>query len=241
MQLPIARHNNVRQHKQPNAVPTLSLAPRKCCGSSKSFLGGTSSLAVDLSNTQKENRKSASRRAAVQCGVLDFVGRDLLRFDTGKWYDDVEEHGAMAMYMPLEGGPEGRYVLKLKREGYHILNLTARGLGDPEAYLMKVHGVRPAHFGKEPIATFYMPPEIDYRLSLLPPDSKGLVLWLTDGKVLSRAELQYLILIPVLRPNVRVVVEMGGARQVEWYPLKEIVGLPPPNATIGSEESKANE
>jgi hypothetical protein len=143
MQLPIARHNNVRQHKQPNAVPRLSLAPRKCCGSSKSFLGGTSSLAGDLSNAQKENRKSASRRAAVQCGVLDFVGRDLLRFDTGKWYDDVEEHGAMAMYMPLEGGPEGRYVLKLKREGYHILNLTARGLGDPEAYLMKVHGVRP--------------------------------------------------------------------------------------------------
>jgi hypothetical protein len=40
-----------------------------------------------------------------------------------------------------------------------------------------------AHFGKEPIATFYMPPEIDFRLSLLPPDSKGLVLWLTDGKV----------------------------------------------------------
>jgi hypothetical protein len=36
-------------------------------------------------------------------------------------------------------------------------------------------------------------------------------------------------------------ISSSGSRQVEWYPLKEIVGLPPPNATIGSEESKANE
>ncbi|GAQ89806.1 NAD(P)H:plastoquinone dehydrogenase complex subunit N [Klebsormidium nitens] len=235
-----AQHSDARRSRQ-SAAASASYLPsaRRCGTASKPFLSGSSLLLPQSNLISAEKRKNnAVQKGETTCGLLDFVGRDLLRFDTGKWYEDVEQNGAMAMYMPLEGGPEGRYVLKLKDEGYHILNLNARGLGDPEAYLMKVHGVRPAHFGKEPIATFYMPPEVDFRLSLLHPDSKGLVLWLTDGKVLSRAELQYLTLIPVLRPKVRVVVEMGGARQVEWYPLKEIVGMPPPDATILPGEKK---
>eukprot|EP00243_Klebsormidium_subtile_P004369 TRINITY_DN18348_c0_g1_i1.p1 TRINITY_DN18348_c0_g1~~TRINITY_DN18348_c0_g1_i1.p1 ORF type:complete len:259 (+),score=22.89 TRINITY_DN18348_c0_g1_i1:105-881(+) len=238
--LAFAQQTDARRVRQSAAASAPYLLSAKRCGfPSRPFLSGSPLLSSHSNLISAERRKNnAVQKGETTCGLLDFVGRDLLRFDTGKWYEDVEQNGAMAMYMPLEGGPEGRYVLKLKDEGYHILNLNARGLGDPEAYLMKVHGVRPAHFGKEPISTFYVPPEVDFRLSLLPPDSKGLVLWLTDGKVLSRAELQYLTLIPVLRSRVRVVVELGGARQVEWYPLKEIVGLPPPNATIKAEEGK---
>lgn len=40
-----------------------------------------------------------------------------------------------------------------------------------------------AHVGKQPIARWYFPPEVDYRLSLLPPDAKGLVVWVIEAKV----------------------------------------------------------
>ncbi|GLJ44826.1 hypothetical protein SUGI_0942910 [Cryptomeria japonica] len=162
----------------------------------------------------------------VRCGIEDFVGGDLLGFDLGNWYEDVEKYKAIAIYPPHEGGYSGRYATKLRYEGYHLLNLTARGLGDLETYLTKVHAVRPAHLGKQPIARFNMPPEIDYRLSLLPPKSKGLVLWLIEAKVLSKTELQFLALLPTLRPKVRVIAQCGNWRKFKWKPLREIIDLP---------------
>jgi hypothetical protein len=75
--------------------------------------------------------------------LRDFIGGDLLGFDLDKWASDVEKYGALAVYAPAEGGYEGRYAVRLKSEGYHFMNISARGLGDPEAYLTKVHGVRP--------------------------------------------------------------------------------------------------
>ncbi|KAG6631018.1 NAD(P)H-quinone oxidoreductase subunit N-like isoform X1 [Carya illinoinensis] len=42
-----------------------------------------------------------------------------------------------------------------------------------------------AHLGKQPIARWYFPPEVDYRLDALPPDAKGLVVWIIEAKVLS--------------------------------------------------------
>ncbi|KAH7276735.1 hypothetical protein KP509_39G019700 [Ceratopteris richardii] len=148
----------------------------------------------------------------VVCGLelKDFIGGDLLGFDLDQWEEDVENHKAIAFYPPHEGGLEGRYVTRLKSQGYHFLNLTARGLGDVEAYLSKVHAVRPPHLGKQKIVRWYYPPEIDYRLSLLPENSKGLVLWLIEAKVLSKAELQYLAILPTLQPKVRVVAECGN-------------------------------
>jgi hypothetical protein len=84
------------------------------------------------------------RPLRVVCGGLgDFVGGDLLGFDLDKWVQDVEKYGSIAVYAPAEGGYEGRYCTRLKGEGYHFMNISARGLGDPEAYLTKVHGVRP--------------------------------------------------------------------------------------------------
>jgi hypothetical protein len=76
-------------------------------------------------------------------GLLDFVGGDLVKPDIGRWLDDVEEHKALAIYPPHEGGYEGRYLNRLKRQGYYFLDLTARGLGDPEATLTKIHPVCP--------------------------------------------------------------------------------------------------
>ncbi|XP_076886859.1 NAD(P)H-quinone oxidoreductase subunit N, chloroplastic-like [Bidens hawaiensis] len=165
--------------------------------------------------------------AIIKCSreFSDFVGGDLLKPDLGKWLADVEEHKAIAIYSPHEGGYEGRYLNRLRYQGYRFLDLSARGLGDPETTLTKLHPVCPAHVGKQPIARWYFPPEVDYRLSLLPPDAKGLVLWILEAKVLSKAELQFLALLPSLRPKVRMIAECGNWRKFVWTPLKDIAGL----------------
>uniref|UniRef100_A0A0F7GYC9 NADH dehydrogenase-like complex N n=1 Tax=Pelargonium transvaalense TaxID=158603 RepID=A0A0F7GYC9_9ROSI len=158
-------------------------------------------------------------------GIKDFIGGDLVKFDLGKWLSDVEEHKALAIYTPHEGGYEGRYFTRLRYQGYYFLDLSARGLGDPETTLTKVHPVCPAHVGKQPISRWYFPPEVDFRLSVLPPDAKGLIVWVIEAKVLSKAELQFLALLPELRPKVRVIAECGNWRNVVWRPLKEAAGL----------------
>ncbi|GBG83231.1 hypothetical protein CBR_g36846 [Chara braunii] len=149
--------------------------------------------------------RGSSSRARVSCGIMDFLGADLLRFDVGRWKRDLDTHGALAVYCPLEGGSEGRYACGLKDDGWNFMNISARGLGDPEAYLSKIHAVTP---------------------------------------VLSKAELQYLVLLPALRPNVRVVAEMGGYRQFRWKPLKDVVGLPPlkelPDSTTATGSTSAS-
>uniref|UniRef100_A0A0F7GZL8 NADH dehydrogenase-like complex N n=1 Tax=Erodium texanum TaxID=28960 RepID=A0A0F7GZL8_EROTE len=160
-----------------------------------------------------------------QVNILDFIGGDLLKPDLGRWLSDVEEHKALAIYPPHEGGYEGRYLSRLRYQGYYFLDMSARGLGDPETVLTKVHPVCPAHLGKQPIARWYFPPEVDFRLSQLPPDAKGLVVWLIEAKVLSKAELQFLTLLPTLRPKVRVIAECGNWRKFVWRPLKDVVGL----------------
>ncbi|KAJ4807431.1 NAD(P)H-quinone oxidoreductase subunit N [Rhynchospora pubera] len=151
---------------------------------------------------------------SVRCGGLsDFIGGDLLKPDLGRWLEDVEKHKALAVYSPHEGGYEGRYLTRLRYQGYVFLDLSARGLGDPETTLTKIHPVCPPHLGRQPIARWYFPPEVDYRLNLLPPEAKGLVVWIIEAKVLSKAELQFLALLPSLRPKVRVIAECGNCLQ----------------------------
>lgn len=79
-------------------------------------------------------------------GIGDFIGGDLLRPDIGKWLSDVEEHKALAIYSPHEGGYEGRYFTRLRYQGYYFLDLSARGLGDPETTLTKIHPVCPVSY-----------------------------------------------------------------------------------------------
>lgn len=134
---------------------------------------------------QQQRRFEKTAAMVVKCGrgIQDFIGGDLVRFDLGRWLSDVEEHKALAIYSPHEGGYEGRYLNRLRYKGYHFLDLSARGLGDPETTLTKVHPVCPAHLGKQPIARWYFPPEVDYRLQMLPPNAAGLVVWILEAKV----------------------------------------------------------
>lgn len=175
--------------------------------------------------TPKSKRCGSVKCSGSEIGIGDFIGGDLLRFDLGRWLSDVEEHKALAIYTPHEGGYEGRYLSRLQYQGYYFLDLTARGLGDPETTLTKIHPVCPAHVGKQPIARWYFPPEVDYRLQALPRDAKGLVVCIIEAKVLSKSELQFLALLPTLRPKVRVIAECGNWRKFTWKPLKEIAGL----------------
>ncbi|XP_062081665.1 NAD(P)H-quinone oxidoreductase subunit N, chloroplastic [Humulus lupulus] len=188
--------------------------------------GESAAAAVTRGVRWQKGNKEAKRNGVVRCiGLGDFIGGDLVKPDLGRWLSDVEEHKALAIYPPHEGGYEGRYLNRLIYNGYYFLDISARGLGDPETTLTKIHPVCPAHLGKQPIARWYFPPEVDYRLDALPPDAKGLVVWIIEAKVLSKAELQFLALLPTLRPKVRVIAECGNWRKFMWKPLKEIAGL----------------
>ncbi|XVF80383.1 hypothetical protein PTKIN_Ptkin15bG0065600 [Pterospermum kingtungense] len=141
--------------------------------------------AKDVSKTYKSRRFGLVKcSSGSEIGIGDFIGGDLLRFDLERWLSDVEEHKALAIYTPHEGGYEGRYLTRLRYQGYYFLDLTGRGLGDPETTLTKIHPVCPPHVGKQPIARWYFPPEVDYRLQALPPNAKGLVVWIIEAKVI---------------------------------------------------------
>ncbi|GJP48315.1 hypothetical protein CLOM_g10391 [Closterium sp. NIES-68] len=223
----------VRSSSRQVPASSASARPSQCGAVSFSGLRTTTSVsqvaAAKTCRSALPSRSSSASRGVVTCGLDDFIGGDLIGLDLGQWVDDVERYGAVGFYSPAEGGAEGRYATSLKYAGYHLMNISARGLGDPEAYLLKTHGVRPPHLGRQAVARFYLPPEVDYRLSVLPPKYKGLVLWIGEAKVLARNELQFLTLLPVLRPNVKVVVEMGNSRKFYWKPMQELVGLPTPS------------
>ena len=146
---------------------------------------------------------------------------------TGKSFiRDLEKSGALGVYVPLEGGIEGRYQRRVRSAGYQTINITARGLGDLAAYLTTVHGVRPPHLGKKTIGqdaavgqVYFVPPIATYELESLPANSKGLVLWIIEGHILSRQEKEYLIDLPKNEPRIKVVLEVGGDRYIHWEPL----------------------
>lgn len=147
---------------------------------------------------------------------------------TGKSFiRDLEKYGALGVYVPLEGGIEGRYQRRVRAAGYQTINITARGLGDIAAYLTTVHGVRPPHLGKKNIGqgaavgdVYFIPPIASYELETLPANSKGLVLWIIEGHILSRQEKEDLINLPKDEPRIKVVLEVGGDRYIHWEALE---------------------
>jgi NAD(P)H-quinone oxidoreductase subunit N len=152
--------------------------------------------------------------------ALITTGRGMIR--------DLEKSGSLAVYVPLEGGFEGRYQRRLRAAGYMTHNITARGLGDLAMYLTGVHGVRPPHLGKKTVGNgaavgyvYYLPPIVNYRLEQLPPQAKGLILWIIEGQILSSEEIEYLTVLPNSEPRVKVIVEMGGDRVFRWTPLQD--------------------
>ena len=58
--------------------------------------------------------------------------------------------------------------------------------------------------------------------SLLDGDSP-VVLWLLEGQVLSTAEISSLVALTQREPRLKLVVEMGGSRELRWQPLAELV------------------
>ena len=71
---------------------------------------------------------------------------------TGRGFrQDLEQAGALALYVPLEGGSETRLLRRLRAAGYKAHLPSARGLGDPGAYLFELHGVRPPHLGHQSV------------------------------------------------------------------------------------------
>ena len=48
------------------------------------------------------------------------------------------------------------------------------------------------------------------------------VLWLLEGQVLSAAEITSLVALCKREPRLKIVVEMGGARELRWKPLAEV-------------------
>lgn len=146
-----------------------------------------------------------------------------------KFTRDLEKNGALAVRMPLEGGFEGRYRRRVRQAGYDCVYMSVRGMGDLSAYLLDVHGVRPPHLGKKNMDEsavgdrYFIPPIVRYRLETMPPKSKGLLLWLIEGHILSNQEVDFLVSLPKIEPKVKVVLEMGGERQFDWFPLKDAV------------------
>ena len=141
---------------------------------------------------------------------------------------DLEKFGALGVYVPLEGGYEGRYQRRLRAAGYTTLHITAKGLGDVAAYITRIHGVRPPHLGKKSTGSgaavgqvYYLPPILNSHLEQLPPKSKGLVLWIIEGHILSNQEVEYLTNLPQLEPRVRVIIERGGDRAFRWTSLEK--------------------
>lgn len=145
-----------------------------------------------------------------------------------KFIRDLESSGALGIYVPPEGGFEGRYRRRLRAAGYVTLNITARGLGDLVAYLTEVHGIRPPHLGKKSSGqgaavgyVYYAPPIVNYHLQQLSPKAKGLVLWIMEGHQLSNQEVEFLANLPNQEPRVKVALERGGDRYFRWTPLKQ--------------------
>lgn len=139
---------------------------------------------------------------------------------------ELERAGALAIYAPLEGGAETRLLRRLRAAGYRAQITSARGLGDPEAYLMQLHGVRPPHLGHQSVGRGAAVGEVQRvmpQLGALLDGSQPIVLWLLEGQVFSSAELGSLLDLCRREPRLRIVVEMGGARALRWQPLEQLL------------------
>lgn len=138
----------------------------------------------------------------------------------------LEAAGSLALFAPLEGGAETRLLRRLRAAGYRAMITSARGLGDPEAYLLQAHGVRPPHLGHQSVGRGAAVGEVQRvmpQLGALLEGTAPILLWLLEGQVLSAAELSSLVNLARREPRLKLVVEMGGARALRWQPLEQLV------------------
>ena len=138
----------------------------------------------------------------------------------------LEASGCMAITVPLEGGAETRLLRRLRAAGYRTKIISARGLGDPEVFLMQLHGIRPPHLGHQNIGRNGALGEVQQvipQLNDLLTDKEPLVLWLIEGQVLSRSELLALSNLCSREPRLKIVIEMGGSRSLKWQPIQALI------------------
>ncbi len=139
---------------------------------------------------------------------------------------DLEASGCLAIHVPLEGGSETRLLRRLRAAGYQTQITSARGLGDPEVFLTKLHGIRPPHLGHQNIGRNGALGEIQQvipQLNELLASNKPLVLWLLEGQVLSQSELLALHNLCKKESRIKIVIEMGGARSLKWQSLFSLI------------------
>ncbi|QNI84356.1 NADH dehydrogenase I subunit NdhN [Synechococcus sp. PROS-7-1] len=140
---------------------------------------------------------------------------------------ELESVGCMAVHAPLEGGAETRLLRRLRAAGYRTHLSSARGLGDPEVFLLQKHGVRPPHLGHQSVGRGAAVGEVQEVMPQLGEallGDKPVVLWLLEGQVLSRSELLTLCDLSRREPRLKIVVEMGGARSLRWQPMTQLLG-----------------
>ena len=146
---------------------------------------------------------------------------------TGRGFrQELEQAGVLALYAPLECGAETRLLRRLRAAGYRAQITSARGLGDPEAFLFQQHGVRPPHLGHQSVGRGAAVGEVQMaapQLGHLLEGTAPVVLWLLEGQVLSQAELASLLEITRREPRLKIVVELGGARALRWQPLASVL------------------
>ncbi|MEN9203491.1 MAG: NAD(P)H-quinone oxidoreductase subunit N [Thermostichus sp. DG_1_6_bins_120] len=137
-----------------------------------------------------------------------------------KFVRQLEQSGALAIFVTPEGGSEGHYLRRLRGAGYQVVTLSSKGIGDLASYLTRIHGVRPAILGKSERRTYFFPPLIEQYRATLPPQAKGLVFWFYEGHVLSQQELSYLVKLSQEDKGVKFVVELGRDQAIRWQPLQ---------------------
>mgnify|MGYP001321248834 CR=1 FL=1 len=142
-----------------------------------------------------------------------------------KFHNDLINQRCIAIFTPLEGGYETRLLRRMRAKGFKTFITSARGLGDPEIFLLKLHGIRPPHLGHQNIgrngALGEVQQVIPQASELFNENDKDKLLWLLEGQVLSQSELESLIKITDSDNTLKIVVEMGGARKLRWESLKD--------------------
>ena len=144
-----------------------------------------------------------------------------------KFYDDLFKHGSLAVFAPLEGGYETRLLRRMRARGFKTYITSARGLGDPEVFLFKLHGVRSPHLGHQNIgrngALGEVQQVIPQAAELFNENDKKKLLWLLEGQVLSESELERLMQISQENGELKIVIEMGGSRKLKWESLQNYI------------------
>ena len=144
-----------------------------------------------------------------------------------KFDQDLNNYGSLAVLAPLEGGFETRLLRRMRSKGYKTLIISARGLGDPEVFLFKLHGIRPPHLGHQDIgrngALGEVQQVIPQAAEIFNDKNQKKLIWILEGQVLSQSELERLLEISKSEESLYIAIEMGGSRKLTWKPLKTYI------------------